>query len=41
MKMAQAIKLAIEAGRLGFVAGRIEEKDYAVASSPTTGMVTS
>ena len=41
VKMAQAMKLAIEAGRLGFEAGRIEEKDYAVASSPTTGMVTS
>ncbi|MFJ5623930.1 thiazole synthase [Peribacillus loiseleuriae] len=41
VKMAQAMKLAIEAGRLGFEAGRIEEKEYAVASSPTTGMVTS
>lgn len=41
VKMAQAMKLAIEAGRLGYEAGRIEEKEYAVASSPTTGMVTS
>ena len=41
VKMAQAMKLAIEAGKLGFEAGRIEEKEYAVASSPTTGMVTS
>lgn len=41
VKMAQAMKLAVEAGRLGFEAGRIEEKEYAVASSPTTGMVTS
>lgn len=41
VKMAMAMKLAIEAGRLGFEAGRIEEKNYAVASSPTTGMVTS
>ena len=41
VKMAQAMKLAIEAGRLGFEAGRIEEKEYAVASSPTTGMVSS
>ncbi len=41
VKMAQAMKLAIEAGRLGFEAGRIDEKEYAVASSPTTGMVTS
>jgi thiazole synthase len=41
VKMAEAMKLALEAGRLGFEAGRIEEKEYAVASSPTTGMVTS
>jgi thiazole synthase len=41
VKMAQAMKLAVTAGRLGFEAGRIEEKEYAVASSPTTGMVTS
>lgn len=41
IKMAVAMKLAIEAGRLGFEAGRIEEKNYAVASSPLTGMVTS
>lgn len=41
VKMAQAMKLAVTAGRLGFEAGRIDEKEYAVASSPTTGMVTS
>lgn len=41
VKMAQAMKLAVEAGRLGFEAGRIEEKEYGVASSPTTGMVSS
>jgi len=41
VKMALAMKLAIEAGTLGFEAGRIEEKEYAVASSPITGMVTS
>lgn len=41
VKMAEAMKLAIDAGRLGFEAGRIEEKEYAVASSPTTGMMTS
>ncbi|WP_332649925.1 thiazole synthase [Lysinibacillus sp. 54212] len=41
VKMAEAMKLAVEAGRLGFEAGRIEEKEYAVASSPLTGMVTS
>ncbi len=41
VKMALAMKMAIEAGRLGFEAGRIPEKNYAVASSPLTGMVTS
>ncbi|CAI9395253.1 MULTISPECIES: thiazole synthase [Bacillaceae] len=39
--MAYAMKLAIEAGRLGYEAGRIEEKNYGVASSPLTGMITS
>lgn len=39
VKMALAVKLALEAGRLGYEAGRIEEKDYAVASSPLTGLV--
>ncbi|MCL1950829.1 MAG: thiazole synthase [Turicibacter sp.] len=38
VKMAQAMKLAIEAGRLGFEAGRIPKKDYATASSPLEGM---
>ena len=41
VKMAIAMKMAIEAGRLGFEAGRIEEKNYGVASSPLTGMVNS
>ncbi|HEO8422686.1 thiazole synthase [Niallia sp. FSL W8-0635] len=39
--MALAMKLAIEAGRLGYEAGRIEEKNFGVASSPLTGMITS
>jgi thiazole synthase len=38
VKMALAMKLAIEAGRLGFEAGRIPKKRYATASSPTEGM---
>ncbi|MGO0062701.1 thiazole synthase [Brevibacillus fluminis] len=38
VKMALAMKLAIEAGRLGFEAGRIEKKRYASASSPLEGM---
>ncbi|KOS60016.1 thiazole synthase [Lysinibacillus agricola] len=41
IKMAKAMKLAIEAGRLGFEAGRIEERDYAVASSPLEGVLPS
>jgi thiazole synthase len=40
VKMAIAMKLAIEAGRLGYEAGRIPKKEYATASSPTEGMMT-
>ncbi|MGI1805334.1 thiazole synthase [Exiguobacterium sp. TDN 0502] len=39
VKMARAMRLAVEAGRLGYEAGRIEKKQYAVASSPTTGLI--
>ncbi|MGN8644668.1 thiazole synthase [Gracilibacillus sp. HCP3S3_G5_1] len=38
VKMALAMKLAVEAGRLGFEAGRIAKKEYAVASSPKEGI---
>jgi thiazole synthase len=38
VKMAKAMSLAIEAGRLGYEAGRIEKKRYATASSPKEGM---
>jgi thiazole synthase len=38
-KMARAMKLGIEAGRLAFLAGRIERKLYATASSPITGLL--
>ncbi len=41
VKMAIAMKMAIEAGKLGFEAGRIREKNYGVASSPVTGLVSS
>ncbi|WP_124726857.1 thiazole synthase [Staphylospora marina] len=37
VKMARAMKLAIEAGRLGYEAGRIPKKRYATASSPSEG----
>ncbi|HLR80141.1 MAG TPA: thiazole synthase [Bacillota bacterium] len=38
VKMAQAMKMAVEVGRLGYEAGRIPKKRYATASSPTEGM---
>ena len=38
--MAGAMKHAVIAGRLAFVAGRIPKRPHAVASSPTTGLVT-
>ncbi|HDR3955044.1 TPA: thiazole synthase [Bacillus anthracis] len=38
IKMAQAMKLSIEAGRLGFEAGRIARKRCVTASSPLEGM---
>ncbi|MBT2755238.1 thiazole synthase [Mesobacillus foraminis] len=41
VKMATAMKLAVEAGRLGYEAGRIDEKNYGIASSPAAGMITS
>ena len=38
-KMAEAMKLAIAAGRLAYVAGRMQKRLYASASSPLTGVV--
>jgi len=40
-KMARAMRLAIESGRLAFEAGRIPKKLYATASSPVEGVVRS
>ncbi len=37
--MAHAMKLAIEAGRAGYLAGRMDKKKFASASSPTTGKI--
>src|SRR5512134_1317275 len=37
--MARAMKLAVEAGRLAFLAGRIPKKAYASASSPLEGII--
>ena len=39
LAMARAMKLAVEAGRLAYLAGRIETKLYATASSPFTGLI--
>lgn len=38
VKMAKAMRLAVESGRLAFQAGRIPRKRYASASSPVEGM---
>jgi len=38
-KMAMAMKLAIEAGRLAYIAGRMPKRLYASASSPVNGVV--
>ena len=37
-QMAEAMRLAVESGRLGYLAGRMEKKYYANASSPQTNM---
>ena len=37
--MARAMRLAVEAGRLAYLAGRIPKKSYATASSPLHGVV--
>lgn len=39
VKMAKAMRLAVEAGRLAFEAGRIPRKLYASASSPVDGLI--
>jgi thiazole synthase len=37
--MAKAMKLAVEAGRLAYVAGRMPRRQYAHASSPLKGLI--
>ena len=37
--MAQAMKKAIESGRQAYLAGRMEKKSYASASSPMKGLI--
>ena len=38
-RMAYAMKLAVEAGRSAFLAGRMPKREYAVASSPLVGTI--
>ena len=40
VRMARAMKSAVEAGRLAYLAGRIPKRRHAAASSPTEGLVT-
>jgi thiazole synthase len=39
LKMADAMRLAVESGRLAFEAGRLPKKLYATASSPVEGII--
>jgi len=39
LRMARAMRLAVEAGRLAYLAGRIPKKLYATASSPLEGVI--
>ncbi len=39
VKMAAAMKLSVEAGRLAWLAGRMPKKAYADPSSPLTGLI--
>lgn len=39
VRMAKAMRLATEAGRLAYLAGRMPRREWAVPSSPTAGMV--
>ena len=39
IRMAHAMKLAVESGRHAFLAGRMPRKLYALASSPINGLI--
>ncbi|MEP6690425.1 MAG: thiazole synthase [Gemmatimonadaceae bacterium] len=39
VRMATSMRLAVDAGRLAYLAGRMPRREIAVPSSPTTGMV--
>jgi thiazole synthase len=38
-KMARAMRLAVESGRLAYLAGRMPRRLYATASSPLEGLI--
>lgn len=39
VRMASAMRLAVEAGRMAFLSGRMPKREYAVASSPLAGTI--
>src|SRR5438477_11241720 len=39
VRMAAAMRAGVEAGRLAYLAGRMQKRDYAEASSPPRGLV--
>jgi len=39
IRMAQAMKLAVEAGRNAYLAGRMKKRNFAVPSSPESGLI--
>ena len=39
IQMAKAMKLAVEAGRLAYLAGRMPKRKYADPSSPLAGLI--
>src|SRR2546423_15115415 len=41
VRMAVAMKAAVESGRNAYLAGRMPKREVAVPSSPTTGMIAS
>ncbi|MEP6507655.1 MAG: thiazole synthase, partial [Gemmatimonadales bacterium] len=39
LRMATAMRMAVESGRLAYLAGRMPRRETAVPSSPVTGML--
>jgi thiazole synthase len=39
VRMAEAMRLAVEAGRAAFLAGRMARRETAMPSTPTSGML--